>query len=379
MKIGIVTLPFNSNYGGLLQAYALQKTLDSLGHETLTINRKTKGMPLKMKVLSFGRRTLLKTVFRKDVVVRTWPTKEEEKTISQHTSRFLAEKIRTTELLKSEKDFFHLSNYKFEAFVVGSDQVWRPKYSPDLKNHFLGFLGNESKTKRISYAASFGVDDWEYTPAQTQICNQLAKQFHSISVREDSGVLLCEKQLGVKAIQHIDPTMLISKDEYIQLVEEEKIPENKGTLLIYVLDLSDEKKKIIQQVQDELKLKINSTMPEGLFREVGSQNLKKCIFPPVASWIRGFMDAEFVITDSFHGTVFSIIFNKPFISIGNKKRGMTRFNSLLRIFNLEARLIDKSGENVNEILNDKIDFKQVNIILEERKRVAMQYLKEALS
>ena len=173
--------------------------------------------------------------------------------------------------------------------------------------------------------------------------------------------------------------MLISKDEYIQLVEEEKIPENKGTLLIYVLDLSDEKKKIIQQVQDELKLKINSTMPEGLFREVGSQNLKKCIFPPVASWIRGFMDAEFVITDSFHGTVFSIIFNKPFISIGNKKRGMTRFNSLLRIFNLEARLIDKSGENVNEILNDKIDFKQVNIILEERKRVAMQYLKEALS
>jgi hypothetical protein len=349
-----------------------------MGHEVLTVNRVTKGMPLKMKILSFGRRILLRTVFLKKVVVRTWPNSGEQKIIAQHTNRFLNENIAVTELLKSENDFHKLEKYGFNAYIVGSDQVWRPKYSPNLKNHFLGFLNGNSTVKRISYAASFGVDEWEYTPKQTLKCINLAQQFHSISVREDSAIDLCKKYLGVNAVQHIDPTMLISREEYIQLVEKDKIAKHKGQLLVYVLDLSDEKKKIISEVSNELGLTVTSTMPESSFKEAGSKNVEKCIFPSVTNWIRGFMDAEFVITDSFHGTVFSIIFNKPFIAVGNKKRGMTRFISLLKMFNLENRLVEKADENIKAILNDKIDFAGINKMLETKKTEAVTYLENAL-
>lgn len=378
LKIGIVTLPFNTNYGGLLQAFALQRVLINMGHNVLTVNRATEGMPLKMKILSFGRRIVLRTIFRKQVVVRTWPSKNEQKTIAQHTDRFLKESIVTTELLKSEKDFNKLKKYGFDAYVVGSDQVWRPKYSPNLKNHFLGFLNGNAQIKRISYAASFGVDMWEYTTAQTDNCIALARQFKSISVREDSAVTLCRQHLGVNAAQHIDPTLLVSKEEYIKLVEKDKIQKNEGKLLVYVLDLSTVKQKIIKQVKNELQLEITSTMPESSFKEAGSKNLEKCIFPPVTNWIRGFMDAEFVITDSFHGTVFAIIFNKPFISVGNKKRGMTRFHSLLAIFGLENRLIGESEMDIKEIINTPIDFENVNKIIEKKKKEALQYLEDAL-
>jgi len=379
MKIGIVTLPFNINYGGIVQAYALQSVLKKMGHDVLTVNRKTEGMPFKMKVMSFGRRLLLTLAGRKNIVIRTWPTKNEEKIISQHTQRFIKENIITTELFKSESDFAQLKKYNFDAYVVGSDQVWRPKYSPSLKNHFLGFVENESKIKRISYAASFGVDNWEYNAGETKVCSQLAKEFNAISVREDSGIKLCKDFLGVEAIQSMDPTLLISKEEYIDLVNKDNIPSKKGKLVTYVLDLSDGKSEIIQKIKNELNLEEISIMPEGLFRESGKANLSKCIAPPVTNWIRGFMDAEYVITDSFHGTVFSIIFNKPFVSIGNKKRGMTRFNSLLKLFDLENRLIFSDSDDLLEKVKMPIDYARVNQVLEQKKEEAFSFLKNALT
>jgi hypothetical protein len=379
MKIGIITLPFNTNYGGILQAYALQSALKKMGHEAITINRKTEEMPLKMKVLSFGRRVLLTATGRKNVVIRTWPNKTEDEIISQHTNRFIAENIKTTHLFKSENDFSTLKNQGFEAYVVGSDQVWRPKYSPEIANHFLGFANREKNLKRLSYAASFGVDEWEYNKEQTKNCSELAAQFNAVSVREDSGIKLCTEHLGVQAIRVIDPTLLITKVEYVGLVEKDKIPTFKGTLLNYVLDKAPEKQKIIHQIEDELQLETFSTMPETSFRESGKSKLQQCIFPPVTSWIRGFMDAEFVVTDSFHGTVFSIIFNKPFLAIGNEKRGMSRFVSLLKLFGLEERLVFNNTPEIRQIIRTPIDFEKINDIIEIEKKLATKFLKDALA
>ena len=379
MKIGIITLPFNTNYGGILQAYALQTALKKMGHEAITINRKTEGMPLKLKFMSVIRRVLLTVAGKKNVVIRSWPNKIEDKIISQHTNRFIAENIKTTPLFKSENDFYKLKSEKFEAFVVGSDQVWRPKYSPIIANHFLSFASDEQNLKRISYAASFGVDEWEYNDEQTKTCSKLAHQFNAISVREDSGILLCNKNLGVNAIRVIDPTLLISREEYISLVEKDKIKKANGTLLNYVLDKAPDKKEIIQKIEKELQLKTFSTMPETSFRESGKKKLQQCIFPPVTNWIRGFMDAEFVVTDSFHGTVFSIIFNKPFLAIGNEKRGLSRFTSLLKIFGLEERLVFDASADISGIIKTPVDFGKVNAILNNEKSLAMKFLTDALN
>ena len=144
------------------------------------------------------------------------------------------------------------------------------------------------------------------------------------------------------------------------------------------MDLTPDKKKILDQVTEELNIKPVSIMPKGIFREMGKSRLKDCICPPVTNWLRGFMDAEFVVTDSFHGTVFSIIFNKPFIAIGNVKRGVTRFSSLLKILGLEDRLVLKYDESILEKIKTPINYEEVNRLLEEKKKEAFDYLEKSL-
>ncbi|WP_321372788.1 polysaccharide pyruvyl transferase family protein [uncultured Draconibacterium sp.] len=378
MKIGIVSLPFNWNYGGILQTWALQQVLADLGHEGVTINRNTVLMPLKMKILSFTRRLIL-TILGKKVVVRTWPTKKEEKIIRQHTDRFIAENVTTTHLFKSEKDFSKLNDYKFNAYIVGSDQVWRPKYSPNLENHFLGFLPESMNVKRIAYAASFGVDNWEFSSTQTSSCARLVHLFDGISVREDSAVELCKEHFGVMAEHVLDPTLLVDAEKYVELVKKDKVAKMPGTLFNYVLDITDEKKQFIDDASAKLGLKAFSSTAAGEFRMLGKKRLEECVFPPITQWIRSFMDAEFVITDSFHGTAFSIIFNKPFIAIGNKKRGISRFSSLLKLFGLEDRLIYDFGEDALQKVSEPMDYTTVNEKLMKKRAESIRFLKMNLT
>lgn len=378
MKIGIITLPFNSNYGGLLQAFALQSVLKKMGHEVWSVNRRNRIMPFKIKVLTSASRLIKSLLKRKMGVIRSWATAREELIIDQHTNRFIHENIQITGFLRSEKEFAGLTRYGFDAYVVGSDQVWRPKYSPRLSNHFLGFLESTASIKRISYAASFGVDNWEYTPEQTAECKKLIAEFNAVSVREDSAVKLCKDNFGIEALQVLDPTLLVEKEEYVRLVERDKIPASNGTLLTYVLDKSSEKEEFIKRVALETGLKEVSIMPKSLFRDAGRKKIDDCIYPPVTAWLRGFMDAEYVITDSFHGTAFAIIFNKPFLALGNMKRGMTRFSSLLKIFGLEERIILSANDLKIEKLFAPIDFKHVNEILRIKQQEALTYLNDSL-
>jgi hypothetical protein len=378
MKIGIITLPFNSNYGGLLQAFALQTVLKQMGHEVWSVNRRNRIMPFKFKVLSSTNRLIKSVISGKMGVIRSWATAKEELVIDQHTNRFLSENIQTTDFLKSESDFEKLSRYKFDAYVVGSDQVWRPKYSPRLANHFLGFIDGTVNPKRISYAASFGVDNWEFTPEQTDECRKLLAKFNAVSVREDSAVKLCKQNFGIDATQVLDPTLLVSKEEYIRLVEKDKIPGCNGSLLTYVLDKSPDKQEFIKKIILETGLTEVSIMPKSLFRDAGRKKISDCIYPPVTAWLRGFMDAEYVVTDSFHGMAFAIIFNKPFLALGNTKRGMTRFSSLVKLFGLEDRIILSADSHLTEKLYSPIDFHHVNEILKTKQLEAYKFLSDSL-
>ncbi len=378
MKIGIITLPFNSNYGGLLQTFALQSVLKQMGHEVWSVYRRNPIMPFHIKVLSFSNRLFRSILTRKAGVIRSWATAKEELVIDQHTIRFINENIRITDFLKSENQFAKLSRYGFDAYVVGSDQVWRPKYSPSLANHFLGFVDAKSGIKRISYAASFGVDNWEYTPEQTEECRKLVSLFNAVGVREDSAVKLCKENFGIDALQVLDPTLLLAKEDYIRLVEKDNIPKCNGTLLTYVLDKSPDKLEFINKIARETGLNEVSIMPKSIFRDAGRNRINDCIYPPVTAWLRGFMDAEYVITDSFHGTAFAIIFNKPFLALGNKKRGMTRFTSLLKTFGLEDRIIQSADDLLTEKLYAPIDFQHVNKILKTKQQEALKFLADSL-
>ncbi len=156
------------------------------------------------------------------------------------------------------------------------------------------------------------------------------------------------------------------------------ISKRPGNLFVYILDKNENKSAIVDSVADQFKLDPFSVMPKSSFSEPGRKDINDCVFPRVEEWIRGFIDAEFVITDSFHGTVFSIIFNKPFISIDNKSRGLTRFESLLKLFQLEDRLVF-SSEAFNYDSFEEIDWQKANTILKQERERSMQFLKNYLS
>ena len=157
------------------------------------------------------------------------------------------------------------------------------------------------------------------------------------------------------------------KDDYIQLFEVDKTPESKGSLLCYILDETPEKLDIINKITKEKALipfRVNSKA------ENIKVPLEERIQPSIEQWLRGFYDASFVVTDSFHACVFSIMFNKPFVVVGNAQRGMTRFNSLLRTMQLQNCLI---AENTKFTI-ENIEYKKVNRLLKHWQNISLQYL-----
>ena len=381
MRIGILTQPLHNNYGGLLQNYALQQVLIRAGHEVETIDWEypqslhTLLYRVKMKILSW----LLPDQYPK---LRYEPNEQERALIQRNTKYFISKYIKHTETVHTKSDFRNQSSKgQYDAYVVGSDQCWRPRYNSFLTSMFLDFI-QDKQVRRIAYAASFGTDQWEFTPEMTSICAPLARKFDFVSVREDSGVKLCKDHLGVNAVHVLDPTMLLTKEDYVYLIEVEKEPQSKGTLFNYILDPDAVKTAFINRVVKERGLKSFQILPpcqaETRTKDDIKNRIEDCVFPGVTTWLRAFMDAEMTIVDSFHGMVFSIIFNKPFWVIGNVNRGMSRFTSLLKLFHLEDRLLDK--EKLQEVdINRIIDWASVNVILQQKHKKCINLLLTEIS
>lgn len=381
MKIAILTQPLQTNYGGLLQAYALQAVLEMMGHDILVVDiPMPKNLCKEFRIIAgrFKQKYLLRKK-NIDTVLISSPNNFEEKIIRKYIDQFIEIHIKTTERIFSVKKISMLKKYQFDAYVVGSDQVWRPKYSPGILTYYLDFLYDDIKTKRIAYAASFGTDVWEYDINLTTKCKKLAQKFDAISVREDSGVKFCNEKFGVKAIHVLDPTMLLEKKDYMKLINNNSVPQNTKTILAYILDKTTSKDAVVQRIANYLNLTINSVMPKKRYSKASRHNLEDCIMPPVTDWLRGFMDSDYVVTDSFHGTVFSIIFNKPFLVIENKVRGLARIMSLLKLFDLEDKIISPDVNLNIEMINSPINFKKVNLVLKKHQEIAFAFLKNSLN
>lgn len=376
MKIGILTLRLHNNYGGILQAYALQKVLQQMGHDATVID---KSRFIKLPLFSFSRyylyfkRLIIKIISDRSLPVR-WDKKRNDDMaiMSTNTYPFILKHIKRIE---TNNNYSNIKQDDFDAFVVGSDQVWRPKYFGQniIACAYLSFA-KDWDVKRISYAASFGTENWEYTKEQTAECKKLIKLFDAVSVRESSAVKLCEKHFDTSAMHVLDPTMLLDASDYIKLFEEANTAQSSGSLMCYILDENKEKQEVVSCIEQTLHLKSFSVNSKY---EVADAPLEERIQPPVETWLRGFYDADFVITDSFHACVFSILFEKPFIVYGNKDRGMARFNSLLSIFELENRLITNS-EDALQVINEPIDWEIVNAKKKEWQEKSYNFLKKNL-
>ena len=344
MKIGILTLPLHTNYGGILQAYALQTVLERMGHEVVVFNKKAQLpiLPSYKKLLYYSVRFIKKILVNPHTIVRRETiARNEYPIVSQYTDRFINQYIHSY-WINGIQD---IEDANINAMIVGSDQIWRPRYfsrmwQSDLANAFLAFTERWG-IKRYAYAASFGVSEWEYPQAINESLREAAKRFNAISVREKSGIDLCRDFLGVYAVQVLDPTMLLAKEDYLKLVEDARQPLNAGDLFCYILDSTSEIEGLIARIAREKQLIPFRVKAERMER---TNTIEERTHKPVEAWIRGFYDAKFVVTDSFHACVFSILFGKPFIVVGNKGRGLSRFSSLLDMFSLSDNMIASVAE-----------------------------------
>lgn len=386
MNILIVNFDECYNHGGVIQGWALQKVLQDMGHNVVRahVPIPTKYPPHKLQLLwNIAKRFRRKYIIGdKSIEIFEEFRKTDFRYIPNHKLlRFIKKHIKTVIVNSMEE----LNGEDYDAVIVGSDQIWRRRYAHGQKlltnksacdNSFLAFT-NDWNCKRIAYAASIGVDYWEYTDKETDVLKPLIKKLDAISVREDSAVGLIHKNLDSSvSIGHVlDPTLLIEKDEYIRLLNEVKEPSHTGDILLYILDKSEEKDDIISYIQNNTRL--NTFRVNNI--EYYNYNLppQERTQPTMTSWLRGFHDTSMVITDSFHACVFSIIFEKPFYVILNEVRGATRIHSLLRIFGLQNRIIH-SPEEYNTI-SKVIDWSRIKEIKKKWQEKSLDFLRNALN
>lgn len=339
MKIAILSHPLIYNYGGLLQSYALQNIIEKLGHKCEVIQKiPTNPYPAYLMPLSYAKRLYGKIVkksnfpvFAERVFAREHPV------VGQYTQRFIDNYIHTRAVKKLDE----IGEREYDGIVVGSDQVWREIYfrrfwNSPISYAFLSFT-KRWNIKRLAYAASFGLDNLdEYNPSELAKCREGIKHFDKVSVREVTGIDLCRNYLDCNAMQALDPTLLLDREDYAKLVRKADVPQSSGNLLCYILDPTAYKTSCVNKIAEARKLTPFSVIADGNNRKLAPEER---IHPAVETWLRGFMDAEFVVTDSFHACAFSIIFGVPFLAIGNAFRGLTRFTSLLNQFELSNRLV----------------------------------------
>lgn len=375
MRIGILTQPLRRNYGGVLQNYALQTVLRRMGHEPITVDYSHSRKKVYKVWLISRIKTLLLRMVGRGRDRRTFRASPFFRT--KDFSRFVRRHIATTRPV-TEYSASLIRKYRLDVIVVGSDQVWRPKYNGEqLMAMYLDFAV-QYHIKRIAYAASFGVDKWEYDERQTAECRQLVALFNAISVREASGVDLCRDYLGVDAESVLDPTLLLCKDDYLRLCSDIKsggyVCKHGKTpdcpyCIAFMLDINEEKMAFARkQARD---------------RGINELFLLQCnenVTVSIEMWLAAIRDASLVVTDSFHGTVFSLLFEREFITIANSSRGLARMTALLEITGLTPRLaMDDSLATFDSASLPPVDGQLVNKRLSGMREVSIAFLTKALS
>jgi hypothetical protein len=356
MKIALVSLPLTWNYGGILQYYALQKVLESSGHEVhiLTIRKQRKLfllnslVSLKWKVIKIlGKMSIFG--YNKLIDVE----KFKQKNMTNLTDSFFS--------LDDVCAYLHTNS--IDTLVVGSDQIWNRSATHSLDVSFLNF---GYAARKFAYAASFAKDTINYSPQEIQFCIKQLETFESVSVREKSGVDILKEKLSCNGLHVLDPTLLLEPEAYpIDLDSKELDSFSEEYLFSYILDSSE--------VKDEFK--------DDFCKKLGLSNLDFVGYKGyrgVEAWLKGLSGSKFVVTDSFHGMCFAIIFKKDFIVVANKERGLDRFYSLLKLLNLESRLVypEDLARYIFDGIKLKINWLEVTTLLNQQKNISRKFLED---
>ncbi|MFD1064405.1 polysaccharide pyruvyl transferase family protein [Oceanobacillus locisalsi] len=373
-KVGIVTLNGYVNYGNRLQNYALQEIIKTYDYNVETVwveikRNNAKDIPVSTKVKN---------------ILFSSPKKNFERVQSKIVGKLYKNELDR----KRNKNFYEFSNsyivetsYKlvennvpdnlddeFDYFVVGSDQVWNPIFRKDNPLYFLRFA---SKHKRISYAPSFGMN---YIPDKYK--DKYAKwlsEMDKLSAREEAGAKIIKELTERDVPVLVDPTLLLTREKWLNISEKPKAYPNDKYLLTYFLgDIDKKKKKMIKEISERNDLKVIN---------LAQAKDKEVYLSDPSEFIYFINNADLFITDSFHGVVFSILLETPFIITDRSSKFpsmSSRIETLLSMFNFTQRHINNMNiSNDNDLFS--VDFSHVEEILQNEREKSREYLFEALS
>lgn len=376
-RVLIKTLPLHTNYGGIVQAYALQRAIRDLGHRAFVDTDDP--VPLRRRILH--RVWAVRRAVRMLLPARLdWNWRAPREVLAPQ-QRFVRRHLSTPSAVKradTPRGRARLAR-RLDTFVVGSDQVWRAAYA-EIPEEFLEVIEefHGERPRRISYAASFGRDDIdEYSEAERARATELIRRFHAISVREESGIRICAEEFGVRAERHLDPTMLLTTEHYRGLIARSRTEPAPaaGRTLVYRLDATDDMLRAERVIAERVGAPAMELLPTDSPNSYAEYVADRARFdrPSVERWLASIASADFVVTDSYHGCVFSILFNRPFVVHANARRGAARFDSLLGVFGLEHHRADASADGIDDRVFAP-DWARVNRVLEAERERARAYL-----
>lgn len=351
MRIALLTIWHEKNYGAELQAYATIRILRQLGHDVQLIDLRLSDAKKEEKNIKR---------FIADIIYLFSPERRK-------FNHFWKYNIPTT------KRYYSLNQLRkhppvADIYIVGSDQVWNPEITGNFATTFFLDFG-DSWTKKISYASSFGSEVWRF-PEMIPNVRDLLSAFSSISCRELSGVTLLKNTFNLNAVDVLDPTLLL--DDYSKLIGN---TQDKKTLVYYPLSYDSELENYALSLASQLGLTpVNNKKTKMLLGKISWNRVG------IEEWVRNIAQSSFVITRSFHGLVFSIIYRRPFAVLASRNGRSDRLINLLNKLGLMNRMF----ANVEELHSSRpwekeIDYDHVNILLNRERAKSMNYLKQALN
>lgn len=345
--VGIISWWYGKNYGSALTGYALHEVIEGLGYDTLMLD---------------------------------WPLEKKPfRPIADSDVRRFAKEHYNISVQRTFSELPGLNNH-IEQFVVGSDQLWN-YYDSKMTGYyyFLDFV--RPYRKKISYATSFGHSEYRAPKEVIRKESELLKSFDHVSVRERDGVRICKDVFKVDSTQVLDPVFLCPKEKYIELISDRIC--DTPYIFAYILSPSKEigKKLIALSKKHKEKLIIavdrQSNHEENIEKMCVSES--DCVNPSITEWLNYLYHSSLVVTDSYHGLCFSLIFNKPFFCIKNNKRGLSRFESIAEIINIDDVMLN----SINDLKSTKcafgLNYNLINESLKAEINKSTEWLRRALS
>lgn len=375
MKAALITYSRAKNYGGMLQAYALYKYLEDAGHDVEFIdyilprsniydpNKFTELQTRKSRL--WGKNKLMQMIWRMTKFPKIKKDYLKFAEFIEKRAKF-TQKYFTYEELVSDPPHA-------DIYITGSDQIWNPQFTEDQKPELPFFLGF-AKGKKISYASSFGVTD--ISTESKQIIVPYLQEYAYISVREKSGQELLQ-ELGIASEVVLDPTMLCDKKMWMDLCDKRMIQGKYAILYQVIFD-----KRIYdlaQQLCQSRGLKLYVVTMNRRDAHVGVGNV--IMTPSIQEWLSYIRYSDLVVTESFHATVFSILFKREFIVNSATRKGMsTRISNLLNILDISDRELTSFEEcAADEILRKSVDWEAVESKLVSEQKKSRRWLDNAMN